>query len=1149
MATGDRSLTIILSQILRDGLIWWQIAEDLDPYQDILNRLEGFTKKYHTQQLIRGTLLFLCLGLLFWILVLSLELLLWMPPAWRSLLFWIFVAVEGFLAYRFILVPLLYLLRLKKGIDPKEASLLIGKHFPQVDDKLYNLLELSAHPEKSELLLASIEQRSKALGAVPFSRAIDLKEAFRVAKYVLLPLFILGIIWVSGNLISFFGSQERLINHQLAYERPAPFRFHLLNENLQVLDHQELTLEVAIEGDVRPEEVYLVVDGRQLLLRERDGIYTHTFEAPVPSTSFYFTANGWDSQVYGLRSLPTPSLLDFQMALDFPDYLGRRDEVVKGSGNAVVPEGTRINWSIRGEHVDRLLMQFGDSLVAFEKEGNQFSHGLRLFHDLDYQLSTSNSHVRDFEKLGYGLRVVRDAAPQVSVEQFRDSLDPNLSHYRGQASDDHGIRSIRVVCYPLDHKGGVQRVELDRPNAQLQPFYYSFPTGLELRPGIPYELYFEVVDNDGLRGGKTTESQRFTSQLLDEGQLRHRALEFQQATLARMDGSLQGLRDQQERLSKINQEQKQNKSLSFEDKGEIRDFLNRQLQQEAQMKKFSQELGESISKNQGDPKMQALLQERLQRQEEEAKRNAELLKELQKVAEKLEKDELEDRLRELGKNQGNNLRSLEQLLELTKRYYVTEKAAQLSRELDQMSKEQEGLADTKDRDSLVEDQGRLNQEFQGLKKELGELDKDNRGLKKPLGLGEYEKASEAIGKDQKDALMELGKESEPASDPREGDSRKDPGRSAQKQRSAAQKMKALSQSLAQGGGGGSSADSEDAEMLRQILDNLLRFSFEQETLFERINIDRADVSHFSQTVRDQQDLRRLFEHVDDSLFALSLRRVELSEFVNERISEVYYNLDRSLESMAENQMYQGAAHQQYVLNAANSLNDFLANVLDNMQQSLGQGGGSGNQQDFQLPDIIQGQQQLNQQLEGQGKQGKKSPDQTGENGAKGQGESREGKASQKGESERENHQGVASDEDLGLEEIYEIYKQQQRLREQLEEQLKNMIRQEDRELTQKLLRQMEEFQNDLLENGVTQRTLQKAHNIQHQLIKLEDAILEQGEDSQRESTADQRKYTNPVTTKPELLEDYRPGVEILNRQPLPLRRNYEERVKLYFKND
>ena len=85
--------------------------------------------------------------------------------------------------------------------------------------------------------------------------------------------------------------------------------------------------------------------------------------------------------------------------------------------------------------------------------------------------------------------------------------------------------------------------------------------------------------------------------------------------------------------------------------------------------------------------------------------------------------------------------------------------------------------------------------------------------------------------------------------------------------------------------------------------------------------------------------------------------------MNEQINEVYYNMDKSVESMVEGRIYQGVSYQQYVLTAANNLADFLANILDNMQQSMKAGSGSSGQgSDFQLPDIIKGQQELGEKM-------------------------------------------------------------------------------------------------------------------------------------------------------------------------------------------
>ena len=349
--------------------------------------------------------------------------------------------------------------------------------------------------------------------------------------------------------------------------------------------------------------------------------------------------------------------------------------------------------------------------------------------------------------------------------------------------------------------------------------------------------------------------------------------------------------------------------MNFEEKSQIKNFLQQQQMQEQLMEKFSQDLNKSIDKNEEDSEMKRMIQERLERQEAEARKNAKLLEELEKIAEKIDKEELQQRLEELGKNQGKNTRNLEQILELTKRYYVTEKASQIAKELEELARKQETLSELKlGEDFSDKEQKMLNEEFESLEKEIRDLEKDNQELKKPIELDTDETKTGAIKQDQQDALEEINKHQgmEESSQAKE---KEDAGNNAnKKQKSAAQKMREMSESLKSGASGGGQSDAEDAEMLRQILDNLVTFSFKQENLFDNIQSADVDITQFSKTVKGQQDLRRLFEHVDDSLFALSLRRAELSEFVNEQITEVYYNIDKSLESIADNQIYQGAFH-------------------------------------------------------------------------------------------------------------------------------------------------------------------------------------------------------------------------------------------------
>lgn len=1149
---------------------------NLDSYNNILERLNVFIKKYYTKVLFKGILLFISFGFLYFLVTLGVEYFLWLNSTGRGILFFLFIVVELFLLYKYILTPLFYLFKLKKGINNKEASILIGKHFSEVDDKLYNLLDLAEDANTSELLLASIEQRSNKLTPFQFTKAIDFSDNVKYAKYLIIPVILIGLIWLSGNFSTFFGSYNRVVNYDLAYEPPAPFQFKLFTTDLNVLESESYTIQLTTEGKIKPEEIFIVIEGKEFLLQEDNGRYSYTFTPPLITTDFYFVANDIVSRPYTLNALKVPSIQNFNMVLDFPNYTNKPTETIKGTGNATFPEGTNVTWEILGTHTDNISLIEQDTFLRFKKIDDRFNLSKKIYNNLSYELATSNTNVQEYEKLGYTINVIKDNYPSIDVNRVLDSLNPNVQYFVGDVSDDYKVSSIQLVCYVVSLEDDRQIITLGMPNTNLNQFYYTFPSGFSLDTGKNYSFYFQVTDNDAIHNGKTTKSKVFNIALLDSNQLKNNQLEQRESILEDLDKTLDNLKEQKEALKDINKEQKENKELNFNSQTQIKDFLNKQQQQESMMQKFSKQLKENLDKNSKNDETNQFLKERLERQEIEARKNEKLLEELNKVADKIKKEELTKKLEEIAKNQQNNERSLEQLLELTKRYYVTEKASQLAKDLDNLSKKQDDASKKKKDEPTIDKQEKLNNEFNKISDELDELKKDNSELKKPISLDIDKSKQEDVKGDQQDALDELNKQKDNNVSSEDNGSDKPDNKVSKKQKSAAQKMKEMSESLQQSASGSSeSTMTEDAEMLRQILDNLITFSFKQEQLYDAMENAELAISQFSSNIKQQQRLRSMFEHVDDSLFALSLRRVELSEFVNEQITEVYYNIDKSLESIADNKIYQGVSYQQYVLNASNSLADFLAKILDNMQQSMKSGSGSGQSQGgFQLPDIIKGQGELQKKMGQMGKSGEsgsegesgKQPGQgkEGKGEQKGQGDSgqegndgQSGKGGQNGEAGNSNQQGGENQGGSGdgqpseqeLMEIYEIYKEQQQLRNQLENQLQDMINARDKGLAQKLIQMMENFENDLIENGITQRTINKINVIQHQMLKLENAALKQGEKKERKSDTNYNNFLNPITTKPELLNDYGNQIEFLNRQALPLQQIFQNKVKLYFQND
>ena len=1131
----------------------------MNSYKNILHKLSAFITKYYTTQMIKGAFVFVALALLFFLSVLALEYFLWLGSTARLVLLITSLTVTLLLLVRYLIIPITYLLRIQKGLDLKVASRIIGNHFPEVGDHLINLLDLADDKQKTELLLASIEQRSNKLSPIPFNRAIDIRKSLAYGKYVLIPLFIIAGIGIAGQLNSFMGSYDRVVNYDVAYEKPAPFRFVLLNGALNVLESESYTLIIATEGEMQPDIAYIVIDGKERLLQKTNGQFSYTFRAPIQSQDFYLSANDIRSRQYQLNALATPSIQEFKTILSYPDYTQKSTDTLQGTGNALVPEGTKIMWQIASENTNRVQLITNDTTVVFTGNEGEYGYTRKVFNELEYEVTTSNENIEHYERLQYRIRVNKDASPSIKVNEIRDSVNQALT-YEGITSDDYKISKLEIVYYTDNEENKSIILELARPGDRDYNFYYDFPSGLDLERGRRYSYYFQVTDNDALHGGKIAKSQVFSTDILNDRQEKEQQLKDQRKLLQEWDGALDKFQEQEKALRQLERDQKEKNVLSFNDQRAIKDFLKQQQQQEALMEKFSKQLNKSMAnEKQTDP----LLKERLERQEIEARKNERLLEELKKIADKLNKEEMSQRLEEIGKKQQNSKRNLEQLLELTKRYYVTEKANQLAKDLNELSERQDILSKLEqEQDFNVDQQKKINNQFDTISKGLEDLRKANADLKKPVQMDTSEEKEEEVREDLNEAKEELNKQ-QGLEESSEGQEKQKAGDNAKKkQQSAANKMKQMSEALQQSAmSGGGSSMAEDAEMLRQILDNLLKFSFKQEVLYDRLQEQGMERGYYTSVVKEEQQLKSLFEHVDDSLFALSLRQVELTEFVNEQITEVYFNIDRSLSSLSEGQTYQGVSYQQYVLTAANNLADFLANILGNMQETLSKGKGSGQKNDgFQLPDIIKGQSGVQERMEGMKQKGDKGQEgQEGKEGEQGEGGKNgkepkeggeEGKEGSEGSGTKGENKGSGLDmNEEQLKELYEIYKQQQLIREKLEEQLATFIEESDKQLAKRLTQQMEEFERDLLENGITKRTIDKANRIQQQLLKLENAAMQQGEKEERESKEARRNYGKPLINSKKEKTTEEGQLELLQRQALPLQEFYKDKAKKYFKKD
>ena len=1089
-------------------------------YSQIHEKLRKFIRKFYVNEIIRGSILFLSLGLIYLLFTLFIEHALWLGTLGRTLLFWLFVLTELTLLIRFVAIPVLKLMGLKKGISDDEASRIIGRHFHEVEDKLLNIIQLKSENTSTDLLEAGIEQKAAELKPVPFRRAVEFQANLKYLKYLSLPLIVVLGIWLTGNKSFFTESLNRVVHHQTVFLPPAPFRFEIVNEDLRTIEDESFTLRFVTQGDVAPDVVSISYSGESYYLNRTDGgEWEYTFQYPSEDLEFVLQGNEVKSRPYTLDVIRAPKITDFMMTLEYPAYIQREGSVVSNTGNAEVPEGTNIKWEVSSRNADELNFWIAgqsskDNKRAAEKmnrlEGGPFVFEKSISKPIQYQVSSSNSELQDFETLSYQIEVVKDEYPKIFVRSDLDSTSRGPVNFAGQLTDDYGISRLQVIAKNMDtDKQSIGKIETGR--SDFEEFFYIFPQGILLDEGASYEVYFEVFDNDGINGSKRAVSKSFFYRNRTEEELEREILQEQEQGIESLEGSQEEGDDLEKEMEELSNKLKSQENLDWNDQNELDEFLERQKKYREMMEKNSEKMLENLKEmdEEENPRLNDKKEELQERWEEmkDSRSKQDLIKELEELAERLEKEELLDKLEKLEEQSKQEKRSLERILELTKQFYVEKKSARIMKQLEKLSEEQLDLS-TEDYNS-AENQDELNQKFDSIQQEFNELREQNESLKEPMPIPDTEADEKLIDMEMNQAREELEK-----SEKQEGSEQKESSKNAkEKQRSASRRMKELSNQMQSGMMAMEmQAIEENIEDLKQILKNLVTFSEDQEELMvnlEEVSDRNAD---FPALLKEQIKLKEHFEHIDDSLYTLSLRLVQLTSEIEKDLTNAHYNLNRSLENMSENRVQQGRGNQQYTMTAANNLADMLSGMLESLQnqQQMGSGQGSGKEQ-MSLPDIIKQQQGMMKKME--------------------QGMQKQGEQGKQGQEEMSGEQ-------------FQLFQEQQMLREKL----KQLLDQQGSGGKQgkEALDAMEELERMLLEKGFNRETLERMQNLEYELLELENASLKKKKDNKREATTNLQEYD--PRKQQEILWKKLKGEdkELLRRENIRMQPDYQKKVKKYF---
>lgn len=1117
-----------------------------DNYNILIKKLDYFIRKYYKNQLVKGLIYSLGLLLAFFLLVNLLEHFGHFATVVRTILFYSYLFLNLVVILNFIVIPGLKWLKIGKIISHKQAASIIGEFFPEINDKLSNTLQLKALSKEvlqsNSLIEASIDQKTTELKSVPFGLAINISNNKRYLKFALIPVLAIAfLLLASPRLIT--DPTQRLIRYNDHFEKEFPFSLSVLNEKLEAIQNQDFLLDVLVDGEEIPDEIFLIVNNSRYKLNKKDKrLFSYTFNNLQNDLEFQLQAMDYQSGEFSLKVLPKPLILDFEIALNYPDYTGLSDKLISNNGDLIVPIGTKADWKFYTRNTEEVSIGFGKDINGnlLSPSSNTFSYHTSLFNDSFYYITTSNQYLEAFDTISYRIDIIPDLFPSIVVEEFKDSIYVSRLYFQGTIRDDYGFNKL-TFNYILSN----ENVEVDNKGItdiflaynNIQQFFYDFNLNEGFnKPGNVLQYYFEIWDNDGVNGSKSTKSQLMTFKVPTLSELQKESEDDNEQIKEELEDALKETKEINKELEKISKDLIDKPELSWEEKQKLQELINQQMELK---KKMDDIKNRNEKKNNKENQFNQVSEEILEKQKQledlfnklaENDEFKKLFDELKELLEDTDKDKVNELLEELKLSNEDLEKMLDRDLALFKQLEFDDKLNKTIEKLEKLSEKQKDLSEqTKTKEKSIEEskkeQTKIEEEFEDIKKDLDDLEKKNEELEHPNDFDKMDEKQNEIEKDMEESAEALEKnKNKKASD---------------SQNNAGQKMKEMSQQLAEMQDSMSQEGmGEDMESLREVLENLIQLSFDQEEMVDEISAINLNDPRYNDLALGQKNIKDELKAVEDSLFALSKRQAMIEPFISKEIAEINDNLNRSIDFLNNRNTRASATRGQYVMTSINNLALMLSETLNQMMQSMmqqqsscsseGQSGkpklGAGK---ASMKTMRQLQQQLNQQIE----------------------------ALKKGKQKGKNKDGSSPGNNPGQKSMNEQLARMAAAQEALRSKLREYSEQLDKEgqfgsskEIKRIMEDMETTEEDLVNKKISQQTLLRQNSILTRLLKSEKAEIEREMKQERE--AKEAKETN-MRNPTELLQYKKVKlnhVELLKTIPPTMKPYYKSKINHYFYN-
>ena len=1012
----------------------------------VRSKLNDFINRYYTINTLRGGVLFL--GLATFLLVTA-ALTVYFTDAsvalrtiLVSVLLILLVATFSF----WIAVPLLK----RKSLIARMSHMDAAKRIVDIDktlgEKLINGLELESFQSDNDLIGASLDQITDELKVFQGTGLITYKRVKQVT-WTLIPFaFAIILVVVSGNVDSLLSGTDRLVSFRSEY-LPKDFVSFQLESSPSINEGEDYKVVIRVSSQELPTAVKVQINGVEVSAAEQErGVYASVVRSVYDDFSVVCIAGRYVSNEWDIEVIKKARILNSFFYIKPPAYTQLEPSKVRGSNSIVVPENSTLAWT--GQVINTSMVNAWSDTTKRNliKEGDGlYSLSERIKENQKWQVKDNGSEIAS-----YKIDIVKDRYPSIRATMVRDTTSLNGYYISGSIDDDYGFKSL-VLVKKNTETGSTKKEALDISKAKQQSFYH-YAEFLEKA-----QVYIEVRDNDPFNGYKRSKSTTFSVEKTNKEDFKQEVGESKAKSKQKIEERIREIKEKEKTKElKGDKVQSKDEKQGFEDIKKLSDEFRKQLELEKENDLYDEEIMEK----------QEMLEERFKELDRDLQ---ELLKELDRLEKEVTKDQRLDEDVEILKE--DVLDELERMMNMLDRLQFEKDLDDAIKKLDELEKQQKELAESKEERS--EDQKRLKDEFKKLDEELKDLKEDS----KELQMGDLEdindEDSEKVEEEMENAQEDLEKRSD--------------NKANEHQENAAEGLKKMKDKLQKAQSDMNAEEqSENAEDLRMLLDNLLVLSSSEEDLQTELNGMQSTNPDYIDKMNSQGQFSRDYKIIEDSLNALMVRAPEIEMQVLKEMNTIDRYFKKSSESLKDNKVKEGVSEIRYLMTSVNNLALMLNSSLENMQSMMSKPK-SGDKSCDKPGSGKPGMSELKKRQQQLSKQAKEMQKEFG--GAK------PGEGKKPGQSKG---QGKSKGQQIG-----EMLGEQEMIRKGLKQLEKDGGKGSGNGDLDDLLRKNEE---DLANRNFDTEFFERQKEIESKMLESERALLEREQDNKRESETNKDEY-------------------------------------------